>query len=166
MLCTELTRIDYAMNNTKNGKANGPYGAVLDMLKTGGEPCLNSLTVNSMISKLPGEWMLSLLVPIIKSKRDTLREINFLEHGFKFYEKVFNGLLCKSMDIHKMQYYIMPGKGTVDAVLYLIRLLKNLELKTRRCFLCFLILKGLLSGYQAKFFFCFELKEYPKILGE
>ena len=89
-----------------------------------------------MISKLPGEWMLSLLVPIINRKRDTLRQIKFLEHGFKFYEKVFNGQLCKLVDIDKMQYYIMPWKGTVDAVFYLIRLLKNVELKTR-CFLFF-----------------------------
>ena len=158
MLCTELTRIDYAMNNTKNEKANGPYGAVLDMLKTGGEPCLNSLTVNSMISKLPGEWMLSLLVPIIKSKRDTLREINFLEHGFKFYEKVFNGLLCKSVDIHKMQYYIMPGKGTIDAVFLSNKTPEKFRTKNKKMFFVFFDLERAFEWVPSKVLFLLRVE--------
>ena len=36
-----------------------------------------------------------------------------LEHAFKLYKKVFDGLLHEAVDIDKMQYGFMPGRGTV-----------------------------------------------------
>ena len=71
--------------------------------------------------------MLSSLVPIFKGKGDPLnpnthRGIELLEHAFKLYEKVLDEHLHEVVDIEKMQYGFMPGRGTVDAVFVLRRL--------------------------------------------
>ena len=64
---------------------------------------------------------MSSLVPIFKRKGDPLnpnsyRGIKLLEHAFKLYKKVLNGRFHEVVDIDKMQYGFMPGRGTVDVV--------------------------------------------------
>ena len=66
------------------------------------------------------------LVSIFKGKRDPLnsnfyRGMKLLEHVFKLYEKVLDGCLCEVVDIDKMKYEFMPGRGTRDAVFVLRR---------------------------------------------
>ena len=84
--------------------------------------------------KLPEEWMLSSLVPILKGKGDPLnpnsyRGIKLLKHAFKLYEKISDGSLREVVDIAIMQYRFIPMRGTADAVFVLRRLLKNSEPK-------------------------------------
>ena len=114
----------------KIGKASGPSGVVIELFKADGGKCLKSLiNIFSDVlftEKLLEEWMLSLIVPIFKGKGDTLnpnsyREIKLLEHAFKLYEKVLDGHLCEVVDIDKMQYGFMPGRGTAGAVLFLVK---------------------------------------------
>lgn len=55
-------------------KMTGPSGVILEMVKIGEEPCLSSLTTvfNVLFAgKLPEEWVLSLLLLILKGKGDT-----------------------------------------------------------------------------------------------
>ena len=64
--------------------------------------------------------MLSSFVPIFKGKEDALnansyRGIKLLENAFKLYEKVFNGRLREVVDIDKMQYGFMPGRGCASS---------------------------------------------------
>ena len=74
--------------------------------------------------------MLSLLVPIFKGKGDPLtpnschKGIKLLEYTFKQHKKVLDGHLHEVVNISKMQYGFMPGRGTVDAVFILSRLEK------------------------------------------
>ena len=65
--------------------------------------------------------MLSSLASIFKGKGDPLnrnfyREIKLLQHVFKLYKQVLDRHLCEVVDIDKIQYGFMPGRGTVDAV--------------------------------------------------
>ena len=90
--------------------------------------------------KLPEEWILSSLVPNFKEKGDPLnpnsyRGINLLKHAFKLYEKVFNDRLLEVVDIDKMQYGFMPGRGTVDAVFVLMRLSEKFRAKNKFIFI-------------------------------
>ena len=60
-------------------------------------------------------------MPVFKGKGDPLnlnvyRGIKLLEHVFKLYKKVLDWCLRKVVDIDKVQYGFMPGRGTVDAV--------------------------------------------------
>ena len=65
--------------------------------------------------------MLSSLVPIFKVRWDPLnpnsyKGIKLLEHAFKLYEKILDGRLREVVDIDKMQFGFMPGRGIVSAV--------------------------------------------------
>ena len=55
--------------------------------------------------------------------------IEFLEHDFELFEKILDGHLCEVVDIDKMQYGYLPGRGTVDAVIVLRRLTENFSQK-------------------------------------
>ena len=97
----DAEEIRCAMNNMKNSEISGPSGVVLESLKAVGEPCPKSLTdVFSDIlfeSKLPKEWMLSLLVPsfkkLIVAIRNSYTGIKLLEHDFKLNENFLDQLL-------------------------------------------------------------------------
>ena len=82
--------------------------------------------------KLLDEWMLSSLVPIFNP--NLYRGIKLLEHAFKLFKKVLDGHLHEVVDIDKMQYGFMPGRGTVDAVFVLSRLSEKFRAKNRTLF--------------------------------
>ena len=142
----EVEEVRCAMSRMKIEKASGPSGVALEMFKTGGDKCLKSLTniFNDILfkNKLPEEWMLSSLVPIFKGKGDPLnpnsyRGIKLLEHAFKLYEKILDGRLREVVDIDKMQYGFMPGRGTVDAVFVLRSLKEKFRAKNKKLFFVF-----------------------------
>ena len=101
---------------------------------------------------------LSSLVPIFKGKGYPLnpnfyRGTKLLEHAFKLYEKVFDGRLHEVVDLqYKMQYELMPGRGTVDVVFVLRRLSEKFRAKNKKLFLYFLTWKSLLIECQGKLF--------------
>ena len=72
----EVEELQHAINLMKIGKASGPSGVALEMLKAGEDKCSMSL-INRFDKilfkeKLPEEWMLSSLVPIFKGQGDPL----------------------------------------------------------------------------------------------
>ena len=147
---TEVEEVRRAMNRMKIGKASGPSEIALEMFKAGGDKCLKSLTniFNDILfkNKLPEEWMLSSLVPIFKGKGELLnpnsyRGIKLLEHAFKLYEKILDGRLREVVDIDKMQYGFMPGRGTVNAVFVLRRLTEKFRAKNKKLFSVFVDLE-------------------------
>ena len=114
-----------AINCMKIGNASGSSGVAIELFKAGGNKCLKSLTniFNDIFfkDKLPEKWMLSLVIPIFKWKGNLLnqnyyRGITLLEHVFKLYEKVLDGHLGEVVNIDQMQFGLMSGRGTVDAV--------------------------------------------------
>ena len=138
------------MYRMKIGKASGPSGVALEMFKAGEDKCLKSLTniFNGILfkNKLTEEWMLSSLVPIFKGKGDPLnpnsyRRIKLFEHAFKLYEKILDARLREVVDIDKMQYEFMPGRGTVDAVFVLRRLTEKFRAKNKKLFFVFVDLE-------------------------
>ena len=156
----EVEEVRCAMNRMKIGKASGPSGVALEMFRAGGDNCLKSLIniFNDILfnNKLSEEWMLSSLVPIFKGKGDPLnpnsyRGINLLENAFTLYEKILDGRLREVVDIDKMQYGFMPGRGTVDAVSVLRRVTEKFRAKNK-LFFVFVDLERLLIGCQGKLF--------------
>ena len=142
----EVEEVRCAMNRMKIGKASGFSGVAIGMFKAGGDNCLKSLTniFNDILfkDKLPEEWMLSSLVSIFKGKVDPLnpnpcKGIKLLEHPLKLYEKTLNGRLRKVVDIDKMQYRFMPGRGTVDTVFVLRGLTEKFRAKIKNLFFTF-----------------------------
>ena len=146
----EAEEVRCAMNRMKLRKASGPSAVALEMFKAGRDKCLKSLTniFNDILfkNKLPEEWMLSSLVPIFKGKGDPLnpnsyRGIKLLEHAFKLYEKILDGRLREVVDIDKMQYGFMPGRGILDVVFVLRRLTEKFRAKNKKLFFVFVDLE-------------------------
>ena len=120
------------------------------MFKAGGDKCLKSLTniVNDIMlkDKLLNGWMFRTLVPIFKGKGDplnpnTYRVIKFLKHTFKLYEKILDGHLCEVVGIDKMEYWLIPGRETVDAVFVLSSLTEKFRTKNKKLFFVFVDLE-------------------------
>ena len=57
--------------------------------------------------------------------------------SFKLYEKVLDGCLHEVVDIDKMQYGFMSGRGTVDAVFILSRLSEKFRATNKKFFFIF-----------------------------
>ena len=101
------------------------------------------------------EWILRSLVTVFRGKGDPLnpnsyRGIKLLEYAFKLREGL-DGRLRKVVDIDKMQYGFMPGRGTIDPVFVLRRFVKNSEPKIS-CFFYLLTWKMRLIGCQGNLF--------------
>ena len=135
---TEVEEVQFAMNPTKIQKASGSPGVAIELLKANGDKCLKSLInkFNDFLfkKKLPEEWMLSSLVPIFKGKGDPLnpnsyRGIKLLGFAFKLYQKVLKGCLHKVVDIVKIQYGFIPGRGAANVVFVLRRLSSKFRAK-------------------------------------
>ena len=90
--------------------------------------------------------MLSSLVPIFRGKGDPLnlnsyRGIKLLEHAFKLCEKVLDGRLREVVDTDKMRHGSMLGRGTVDGVFVLRRLIEKFNAKKKKLFFIFVDLE-------------------------
>ena len=137
------------------------------MFETGEDKCLKFL-INIFDDilfkdKLPEEWMLSLLVQGFRAKRDPLnsnsyRGIKLLEHGIKLYKKVFDRHLSEVLDIDKMQYGFMPGKGTIDTVFVLRRLNEKFRVKNKKLFFIFVELEKAFDWVPREVI-CFTLRQ-------
>ena len=61
-----------------------------------------------------------------------------LKHAFKLFEKILDGHLHNMVDVDKMQYGFIPGRGgTVDDVFVLRRLTEKFRAKNKKLFYIF-----------------------------
>ena len=72
---------------------------------------------------------------------NSCKGIKLLEHAFKLYEKILDGLLREVVDIDKMQYGFMPGRGIVNTVFVQWRLTEKFRAKNKKLFFIFVDLE-------------------------
>ena len=75
---------------------------------------------------MPFDWRTSTVIPIYKRKGCIMWYGNYqgfklLEYGMKGVERLLEKRLRIIVKINKIQFGFMPGKGTVDAIYYIIR---------------------------------------------
>ena len=76
-------------------------------------------------NKMPEEWRISILGPILKNKDDVqsctnYREIKLMSHTMKFWERVIEHRLRRVTSVIQNQFGFMPGRSTMEAI-FLIR---------------------------------------------
>ena len=76
---------------------------------------------------MPDEWKTTVIVPIFKGKGDVMscgsyRGVKMLQHAVKIVEKVLDRRIQILINLNKMQFQFVPGKGTVDAIFIVRRL--------------------------------------------
>ena len=125
--------VDAAIGKMKQGKSGGPTGVVSEMLKAAGETGTMWMTdvCNAVVgdSKIPEDWSRSWTVNVYKGKGDTLtcgsyRGIKLLEHAMKVLERVIEGRVRKIAKIDDMQFGLMAGRSTTDAI-FIVRQLQE-----------------------------------------
>ena len=122
-----------ALGKMKCGKAAGPSGIIVEMLKAAGKNgivFLRELITSVMINgKIPEDWEMSFILNLYKGKGDALdrgnyRGLKLTEHVMKVMERIVDELIREMIDINEMQFAFVPGRGTTDAI-FIIRQLQE-----------------------------------------
>src|SRR4051812_4863015 len=132
-----VAEVSSAISMAKSGKAAGPSGVAVDMLKAAGEAGVKWVTdiCNEVVRSgvVPVDWRRSWMVNVYKGKGNALecssyRGIKLLEHVLKVLERVIEARLRKAVKIDAMQFGLQfgfsPGKGTTDAI-FIVRQVKE-----------------------------------------
>jgi len=116
------SKITYAIKAMKPGKAAEPFKVNFEMIDASGQvggKVMKELCQRVLNGKgIPNDWKTSVVVPIFKGKGDVLncgsyRGVKLLEHGKKIIERVLERRIWLMVDLNKMQFGFMPGKGFV-----------------------------------------------------
>ena len=128
-----------ALGKMKSGKAGGPSGIIVEMLKAAGQTgitFLRELITSVMIhGKIPEDWEMSFILNLYKGKGDALNRGNYrglklTEHVMKVMERIVDEMIRELISIDEMQFAFVPGRGTTDAI-FIIRQLQEKFLSMR-----------------------------------
>ena len=148
-LLTE-SEFEKALRKCSSGKAAGPSGITVEMIKASGDSGIKWMTelCNSILSEghIPVDWTKSILIPFYKNKGDPLecgsyRGIKLLKQTLKLYERVLEVRIRQQVNIDAMQFGFMPGKGTTDAIFIARQVQENHLAKRKDLYLAFVDLE-------------------------
>ena len=128
-----IEMVTKALSKMKSGKAAGPSGIIIEMLKAAGSKGTEFLheliTATVKHGKIPEDWEMSFILNLFKGKGDALdrgnyRGLKLTEHVMKVMESIVDGLIREMIAIDEMQFAFVPGRGTTDAI-HIIRQLQE-----------------------------------------
>ena len=115
----------------KTGKAAGPSGIVIEMIRSAGKEIIKYITnlADRIIKEgcIPSDWNLSYIASLCKGKGDALsrhsnRGLKLLDQVMKIIERALDSVIRSQVDIDSKQFGFMPGRGTTDAIFILYQL--------------------------------------------
>ena len=68
-------------------------------------------------------------------------QVKLLQHAMKIVEMVLEGRIRTLVNLNKMQFGFMSGKGTVDAIFIVRRMQENYQKKDKKLYMCFVDMK-------------------------
>ena len=125
--------VTVALGKMKSGKAAGPSGIIVEMLRAAGEigiTFLRELITSVVIhGKIPVDWEMSFILNLYKGKGDALtrgnyRGLKLTEQVMKVMERIVDELIREIIKIDEMQFAFVPGRGTTDAI-FIVRQLQE-----------------------------------------
>jgi len=92
---------------------------------------------------IPEDWKSSVVLPIYKGKGDPMecgsyRGMKLLEHAMKVVERIFEHRILQQIEIDDMQFGLMKGKGTTDAIFVARQMQENFRVKGKKLYFGFL----------------------------
>ena len=66
------------------------------------------------------------------------RGVQLLEHAMKIVERVLERRIRTLVNLNKMQFGFMPGKGTMDATFIVRRMQDKYQKKDKKLYMCFI----------------------------
>ena len=112
-----------AISQMKAGKAPGPSGIVVEMIRAAGD--MGGSMIRELAAaiirdgKVPSDWKQSFIVCFYKGKGDALERGNY--RGLKLTEQVIlerivDGLIRQLVSMDDSQFGFVPGRGTTDVI--------------------------------------------------
>ena len=120
-----IDMLNKAISKMKSGKAAGPSGIVVEMIKAAGDTGATMVrdlaTVIIRDGKVPTDREQSFIVCLYKGKGDALDRGNYqglklTEQAMKILERIVDGLIRQVVSIDASQFGFVPGRGTTDAI--------------------------------------------------
>ena len=128
-----INMVKKAISQMKAGKAPGPSGIVVEMIRAAGDMGASMICdlAAAIIrdGKVPSDWEQSFIVCLNKGKGDALERGNYrglklTEQVMKVLERIVDGLIRQLVSIDNSQFGFVPGRGTTDAI-FVVRQLQE-----------------------------------------
>jgi hypothetical protein len=128
-----ISMVKKAISQMKSGKAAGPSGIVVEMVKAAGDTAASMILdlIDAIIrdGKVPSNWEQSFIVCLYKGKGDALdrgnyRGLKLTEQVMKVLERIVDRLIRQVVSIDESQFGFVPGRGTTDAI-FVVRQLQE-----------------------------------------
>ena len=130
-----IDMVKKAISQMKAGKAPGPSGIVVEMIRAAGD--MGASMIRDLAAaiirdgKVPSDWEQSFIVCLYKGKGDALERGNYrglklTEQVMKVLERIVDGLIRQVVSIDDSQFGFVPGRGTTDAIFVVRQLQENI----------------------------------------
>ena len=135
----------------KAGKAPGPSGIVVEMIRAAGDmgaSMMNRDLAAAIIrdGKVPSDWEQSFIVCLYKGKggaleRGNYRGLKLTEEVMKVLERIVDGLIRQVVSMDDSQFGFVPGRGTTDAIFVVRQLQEKYLAANKRLYMAFVDLE-------------------------
>ena len=144
-----IDMVKKAISQMKAGKALGPSGIVVEMIRAAGD--MGASMIRDLAAaiirdgKVPSDWEQSFIVCLYKGKGDALERGNY--RGLKLTEQVMKVLerivdsLIRQVSIDDSQFGFVPGRGTTDAIFVVRQLQEKYLAANKRLYMAFVDLE-------------------------
>ena len=128
-----IDMVKKAISQMKAGKALGPSGIVVEMIRATGDMGASIICDHTVAiirdGKVPSDWEQSFIVCLYKGKGDALERGNYhglklTEQVMKILERIVDGLIRRLVSIDDSQFGFVQGRGTTDTV-FVVRQLQE-----------------------------------------
>ena len=131
--CNKIVEV---MQKMKSGKATGLSEVSVEMIVASGKIKVMMELCQHVVDGrgVPDEWKTSVIVLIFKGKSDVIsfgsyRGVKLLEYDMKIIERALESQMKALVNLNKIQFGFMPGKGTVDAMFIVRRMHEKYQKK-------------------------------------
>ena len=142
--------VNKAISKMKSGKAAGPSGIVVEMIKAAGDTGATMIghlaTAIIRDGKVPTDWEQSFIACLYKGNGDALdrgnyRGLKLTEQAMKILERIVDGLIRQVVSIDDSQFGFVPGRGTTDAIFVVRQLQEKYLAVNKRLYMAFVDLE-------------------------
>ena len=141
-----IDMVKKAISQMKAGKAPGPSGIVVEMIRAAGDMGRDLAVAIIRDGKVPSDWEQSFIVCLYKGKGDALERGNYhglklTEQVMKILERIVDGLIRQLVSIDDSQFGFVPGRGTTDAIFVVRQLQEKYLAANKRLYTAFVDLE-------------------------
>ena len=148
-----IDMVKKAISKMKSGKAEGPSGIVVEMIKAAGDTgatmirdLATAINRDDKPHKVPTDLEESFIVCLYKGNGDALdrgnyRGLKLTEQAMKILERIVDGLIRQVVSIDDSQFGFVPGRGTTDAIFVVRQLQEKYLAVNKRLYMAFVDLE-------------------------